>query len=42
MECWASIFTMPFGRIRTAELTALRAGRTYLERNPLVLISVKG
>jgi hypothetical protein len=40
-ECWASIFTLTFGTIKTAELSAVRAGRILPQVNSLVLISVK-
>ena len=42
MDCWASIRTVTFGTTRTAELSALRAGRILPPRNSLVLISVTG
>ena len=35
MECWASILTVTFGKTRTAEVTALRAGHTLRPRKSL-------
>jgi len=42
MEYWASILILTFGSSRTAELSVLRAGRTYTPRKILLFISVGG